>query len=424
MEKKYQVFISSTFRDLKTARLKVRDAILSIYHFPVGMEMFGAADEDQWQIIKKDIDESDYYVLIIGKCFGSEVPGEGISYTQKEFRYAVNKGIPVLAFLMNDDATVAPTFQETEKDRIKKLKDFKTEVCEHRTVDWWSNPDELAGKVIAALTRQMARKPRTGWVRASEFDIEKSHAEFLELTEKVRALEEENVTLREKTGDKREPKLAIETLSPVVISTTDPEPVPDLNSWYRKLGKEDAEKLNITMASLSRYNRGLPSDLEIAELSDDLQTRAEIMAGFSWLDLIIRNNGTSRATDITIDIEVPEGLRIYETLDLPMLTELQLPKHEIRGKEIHLEGIRAREAREELPERLISLQGINGWDISENKAEITIDEIRHYSAKRCIEFFIVGNEVGTYTLKCSIMCSEYTEPHIQEITVEVVKKPV
>lgn len=84
MEKKYQVFISSTFRDLKTARLKVRDAILSIYHFPVGMEMFGAADEDQWQIIKKDIDESDYYVLIIGKCFGSEVPGEGISYTQKE----------------------------------------------------------------------------------------------------------------------------------------------------------------------------------------------------------------------------------------------------------------------------------------------------------------------------------------------------
>lgn len=151
----------------------------------------------------------------------------------------------MLAFLMNDDASVAPTFQESEIDRIKKLKDFRTEVCEHRTVDWWSNPDELAGKVIAALTRQMARKPRTGWVRASEFDIEKSHAEFLELAEKVRALEEENATLREKTGDKREPKLVIETLSPVVISTTDPESIPDLKSWYRKFGKEDAEQLNI-----------------------------------------------------------------------------------------------------------------------------------------------------------------------------------
>ena len=119
MEKKYQIFISSTFKDLKTARLKVRDAILSIYHFPVGMEMFGAADEDQWEIIKKDIDESDYYILIIGKSFGSEVLGEGISYTQKEFRYAVSQGIPVLAFIMKEDTKVAASFQETDKDRIR-----------------------------------------------------------------------------------------------------------------------------------------------------------------------------------------------------------------------------------------------------------------------------------------------------------------
>ena len=48
-QKKYQIFISSTFKDLKIARLKVRDAILSMYHFPVGMEMFGALDEDQWE---------------------------------------------------------------------------------------------------------------------------------------------------------------------------------------------------------------------------------------------------------------------------------------------------------------------------------------------------------------------------------------
>ena len=43
MDKKYQVFISSTYKDLIEARVKVRDAILSMYHFPVGMELFGAA---------------------------------------------------------------------------------------------------------------------------------------------------------------------------------------------------------------------------------------------------------------------------------------------------------------------------------------------------------------------------------------------
>ena len=104
--RKYQVFISSTYKDLKQARLKVRDAILSLYHFPVGMEIFGAANEDQWNRIKKDIDESDCYVLIIGKAFGSEVKGEGISYTQKEFRYARDKGIPIFAFIMNDNVKV------------------------------------------------------------------------------------------------------------------------------------------------------------------------------------------------------------------------------------------------------------------------------------------------------------------------------
>lgn len=67
MKKKYQIFISSTYKDLVKARAKVRDAILSMMHFPVGMEMFNAADEEQWEIIKETIDSSDYYVLILGR---------------------------------------------------------------------------------------------------------------------------------------------------------------------------------------------------------------------------------------------------------------------------------------------------------------------------------------------------------------------
>ena len=416
MEKKYQVFISSTFKDLKKARLKVRDAILSIYHFPVGMEMFGAAAEDQWDIIRKDIDESDYYILIIGKCFGSEVDGEGISYTQKEFRYAVEKGIPVLAFIMKDDMNVPKSFQETEKDRIEKLEAFKKEVLSHRTVDFWSTPNELAGKVISALTRQMARKPRSGWVRASEFDIEKSHAELLELAEKIRALEEENEELRAKTGEKRGPKLSVEAFVPVVIYTEKSEVVPNLKSWYRRLGKEDSERIGVAMSTIG----ALPNEEEIQELQNDLEMRSKILAGHAWLDLVIRNTGNIRATDITVDIEVPEGLSIYETIDLPMYTEIELPKHEIKGNKVVLPGIQARKYREEFPEGLISLEGINSWDIVDNKAEISISEIRSYSTKRCIEFFVVGNKPGHYELKCTVMCAEYLTPEEHVIEVQVV----
>ena len=39
-------FISSTYVDLNDERTKVRDTILSMMHFPVGIKLFGAKDEE------------------------------------------------------------------------------------------------------------------------------------------------------------------------------------------------------------------------------------------------------------------------------------------------------------------------------------------------------------------------------------------
>lgn len=405
MEKKYQIFISSTFKDLKNARLKVRDAILSMYHFPVGMEMFGALDEDQWEVIKRDIDASDYYVLIIGKMFGSEAPGEGISYTQKEYRYAVEQGIPVLAFLMKDDADVPKTYQETEKDRIEKLKAFRKEVETGRTVSYWSNPDELAGQVISSLMRQIYRKQRPGWIRASEFDIEKSHAELLELTEKVRELEAENADLRKITGEKREPKLKVELFQPVRFEIADPEPVPD---YLRKAAYEGKTyKLS-----------GISGEHEATELAADYEIRSYIMAGFTWLDFVVKNEGTCKASDVTVEIEAPDGLMFFETIDLGMYTELTIPKSINGKKTVRLEGVKERE---EFPKGLYSYQTANGWEADGNHIEIDVDEIRHFSGKRCSEFFVTASKPGIYKLNCRMMCAEYVDPQFQELTVEVVK---
>lgn len=96
MKRKFQIFTSSTYEDLKMERRKVQDAILQMHHFPIGMEMFSAADEDQWEIIKRTIDESDYYILIICHRYGSTFKSgkdKGMSYTEKEYRYASEKSI-------------------------------------------------------------------------------------------------------------------------------------------------------------------------------------------------------------------------------------------------------------------------------------------------------------------------------------------
>ncbi len=87
---KYQVFLSSTYSDLVEERDSIIKAILEMYHIPIGMEMFSAEDEDQWEIIRRTIEVSDYYILVLGLRYGSKT-SEGISFTQKEYEYALEK---------------------------------------------------------------------------------------------------------------------------------------------------------------------------------------------------------------------------------------------------------------------------------------------------------------------------------------------
>lgn len=200
MGKKYQVFISSTYKDLVEARAKVRDAILSMYHFPVGMELFGATNESQWQIISETIDSSDYYILIIGQRYGSTIPkgfsDAGISYTEKEFRYAVKVGIPILVFLIDDDVPVKPQFME--KENSDKLTAFKELAKTGRNVVWWKTTDDLAQKVTVALHNQITRTERPGWIRngtgTSESEI--NEQKIKDLKDKNSSLEKELLQLK------------------------------------------------------------------------------------------------------------------------------------------------------------------------------------------------------------------------------------
>jgi Domain of unknown function (DUF4062) len=80
--KKYQIFVSSTYTDLKDFRDVVIKAILEMGHIPVGMEMFSAADEEQWAVIRRNIEQTDYYIVIAANRYGSRTP-DGISYTEK-----------------------------------------------------------------------------------------------------------------------------------------------------------------------------------------------------------------------------------------------------------------------------------------------------------------------------------------------------
>lgn len=100
--KRYQVFVSSTYRDLIEERTAVMNCLLDNDCIPVGMEQFPAMPMSQWDYIKRLIDESDYYLLIVAGKYGSIDRETGMGYTEKEFRYTLEKEIPVIAFLHKD----------------------------------------------------------------------------------------------------------------------------------------------------------------------------------------------------------------------------------------------------------------------------------------------------------------------------------
>ena len=189
MEKKYQAFVSSTYQDLLEERQEVMQALLELDCIPVGMELFPAADDDQWTLIKGLIDDCDYYILIVGGRYGS-TNKDGKSYTQMEYEYALSKGIPVISFLPKDADSIALGKTEKDPDGIKKLEEFK-KLVQQKMCRYWTNASDLGSQVSRSLVKLIKSNPRPGWVKADQLPSENATQELLELREKVLILEKQ-----------------------------------------------------------------------------------------------------------------------------------------------------------------------------------------------------------------------------------------
>jgi len=187
MEKRYQVFVSSTYEDLLEERKEVMQALLELDCNPAGMELFPASNEEQWSLIKRVIDDSDYYLLIIGGRYGS-VNDEGKSYTQMEYEYALSVEKPIIAFLPKDPDNIPNRKCETSKAGKKKLEDFKALVSK-KLVKFWTDPANLGSLVSRSIIMLIKNFPANGWVRAESVIDESSIKE-------ISRLQKENEMLR------------------------------------------------------------------------------------------------------------------------------------------------------------------------------------------------------------------------------------
>lgn len=206
-----QVFISSTYKDLIEERQHAVQAILSADHIPAGMELFKAGDEDQLTVIKKWIDDSDIYMLILGGRYGTLDSNSGLSYTHLEFNMAIESGIPLFVLVLNQEMLLRKTLSTSNpqmrnedvfetKPKNKKLhKEFLHHVAGNkRIVKFIDNVDQLKTEILSSLIHISKTKKLSGWVRATDNDL---IIENIELQRKVTALEEELNSLKKEPED-------------------------------------------------------------------------------------------------------------------------------------------------------------------------------------------------------------------------------
>ena len=198
--KRLQVFVSSTFTDLKNERQAAVEAILSAGHIPAGMELFTAGDESQMEVIKQWIDESDAYLLILGGRYGSVEPKTGKSYTQLEYEYALQLGKPLFACVANEAALEKRVKQYgttvIERENPQKLEEFRTCVKE-RMVRFWDDSKDIKIAVGETLSQFARREDLVGWVRPSHT------ANMPALADEMARLSRENAELRLELSSKR-----------------------------------------------------------------------------------------------------------------------------------------------------------------------------------------------------------------------------
>jgi Domain of unknown function (DUF4062) len=167
VERRLQVFVSSTYTDMKDERKAAVEAILEAGDIPAGMELFTAGDITQWKLIQRWIKESDVYLLLVGGRYGTILPRSKKSYTEMEFEFAKKLKKPIFSLVGSEEF-----IRSKQKRRLlgkaadaKKARRLRT-LASKRSVTYFSNRDQIKTQVTQALGPFRSQPGISGWVKA------------------------------------------------------------------------------------------------------------------------------------------------------------------------------------------------------------------------------------------------------------------
>lgn len=407
MEKKYSFFISSTYEDLKQERDAVIHTVLTLGQFPVGMEMFSAVNMAQWNVIKKSIDSCDYYILIIGNKYGSIDEDSGLSYTEKEFDYAISQGIPVLAFIADDNINLSMSKVEQDAEKIIGLRKFKDKVKKSDLyVSFWNSKDKLEALVSQSISKSILDSDRPGWIRCNA------------------NMDDKNVYTNKhiQHDTVRKPYLWVE-----------------VEDGIANVNLEIKEKtLNYVVAPVvtSDIMNGITYKgyfgQKVHKSKEEIESLRYIYENAISLNFIVHNDGNIKATDVRIKVYIPDGLVLiseegmdsyYNEMDYTF-TEKAYNSHclcfynpdniEAEDKnENRVKTIKQLESTKSIAEFLDNYLEFS--DTSNNHFK----EILHKDSRGFNVSYLVPVKLGEFKIKYELICNEFEDVISDEFTLVI-----
>src|SRR5262249_33368885 len=121
--------------------------------FPIAMEHLPASDEDAIRVSMEMVDKADIYIGVYGWRYGHVPQEHAISITELEFNRAVERGIPILVFLMHEKHPLeSRNMVEADADAQKKLEAFKKRAETGRGRLEFQSAVELRSHIIQSLS--------------------------------------------------------------------------------------------------------------------------------------------------------------------------------------------------------------------------------------------------------------------------------
>jgi hypothetical protein len=120
------------------------------------------------------------YLLIIGARYGS-TDSDGVSFTEREFDYAVSKEKTAIALLHNDVQSLPKKNFDNDPTLELKVNAFRDKVKNGRMVRFWNNRDQLVAAMMQAIIRAIATYPASGWIRGDEAADEDVIRKYMQL---------------------------------------------------------------------------------------------------------------------------------------------------------------------------------------------------------------------------------------------------